>query len=261
MTKPAIYREQDGAVATIVFNRPERRNALDLSMWEGLAALLGEIEADGGVRVAVIRGADERAFAAGADIKEFGTVHSDARTSQDYNAKVHAASHRVARFAKPLIAMIQGPCVGGGCAIALGCDLRLADPTSRFGVPPSNLGLVYSLQDTKLLVEAVGASRAREMLYTGRLVDAAEAHAIGLVDRLIDANAIAAETRALCEAICASSQYSVRAAKRIVRLILDGTANDTEETLRLFDEAFRGEDFREGTAAFMAKRKPKFTFS
>jgi enoyl-CoA hydratase/carnithine racemase len=260
MTNPAIYREQEGAVATIIFNRPERRNALDLSMWEGLAALLGELERDGDVRVVVIRGADERAFAAGADIKEFGTVHADPQTSRDYNTKVHAASDKVVRFAKPLIAMIQGPCVGGGCAIALGCDLRIADKTSRFGIPPANLGLVYSIQDTKLLVDAVGAARARELLFTGRLIDATEALGIGLIDRLVDADAIVAETRSLCEAICASSQYSVRAAKRFVRLILDGAAQDTDETLRMFDEAFQGEDFREGTAAFMAKRKPKFTF-
>ena len=261
MTKPAIYREQDGAIATIVINRPERRNALDLSMWERLAALLDEVERDGDVRVAVIRGVNERAFAAGADITEFGAVHADPQTSHDYNAKVHAAAHKVSRFAKPLVAMIQGPCIGGGCAIALGCDLRLADPSSRFGIPPANLGLVYSLHDTKLLVEAVGPSRGRELLYTGRIVDAAEAHAIGLVDRVIDAEAIAAETRALCEAICASSQFSVRAAKQVVRMVLDGATDDTEDTLRLFDEAFQSEDFQEGMTAFMEKRKPKFTFS
>ena len=261
MTKPAIYREQDGAIATIVINRPERRNALDLSMWERLAALLDEVERDGDVRVAVIRGVNERAFAAGADITEFGAVHADPQTSHDYNAKVHAAAHKVSRFAKPLVAMIQGPCIGGGCAIALGCDLRLADPSSRFGIPPANLGLVYSLHDTKLLVEAVGPSRGRELLYTGRIVDAAEAHAIGLVDRVIDAEAIAAETRALCEAICASSQFSIRAAKQVVRMVLDGATDDTEDTLRLFDEAFQSEDFQEGMTAFMEKRKPKFTFS
>ena len=261
MTKPAIYLERAGATATIVLNRPERRNALGLAMWESLTGLLAEAEADGDVRVVVIRGVDASAFAAGADIKEFETVHADPRTSHDYSAKVHAATDRLSRFAKPTIAMIQGPCVGGGCAIALGCDIRIADPTSRFGIPPAKLGLVYSLQDTKLLIDAVGPAKAKDMLYTGRLLEAQEALAVGLIDRIVAANEIEAETQALCDTICAGSQFTHRATKEIVRMILDGAVEDTDGTSTLFDEAFQGEDYREGTRAFMEKRKPKFTWS
>ncbi len=261
MTKPAIYLERSGATATIVLNRPERRNALGLAMWEALTGLLDEAEADSDVRVVIIRGIDASAFAAGADIKEFEAVHADPRSSHDYNVKVHAATDRLARFEKPIIAMIQGPCVGGGCAIALGCDIRIADPTSRFAIPPAKLGLVYSLQDTKLLIDAVGSAKAKDMLYTGRLIEAEEALAIGLVDRVVAANEIETETRALCETICAGSQFSHRATKIIVRMILDGAVEDTDETLKLFDNAFQGEDYREGTRAFIEKRKPKFTWS
>ncbi len=261
MTKPPIYLERSGAAGTIVLNRPERRNAISLAMWSALTDLLNEAEADDDIRVVVVRGVDGSAFAAGADIKEFESVHADPRTSRGYNAKVHEATERIARFPKPMIAMIQGPCVGGGCAIALGCDIRIADPTSRFAIPPAKLGLVYSLLDTKLLVDAVGPAKAKNMLYTGRLIEADEALAIGLVDRIIEPAKIEAETKELCEGICAGSQFTHRATKKIVRMILDGATEDSDDTLKLFDDAFQGEDYREGTRAFMEKRKPKFTLS
>ena len=261
MTKPPIYLERSGAAGTIVLNRPERRNAISLAMWTALTDLLNEAEADDDIRVVVVRGVDDSAFAAGADIKEFESVHADPRTSRGYSAKVHEATERIASFPKPMIAMIQGPCVGGGCAIALGCDIRVADPTSRFAIPPAKLGLVYSLLDTKLLVDAVGPAKAKDMLYTGRLIEADEALAIGLIDRIVEPAGIESETLELCEAICAGSQFTHRATKKIVRMILDGATEDTEETLTLFDDAFQGEDYREGTRAFMEKRKPKFTWS
>lgn len=261
MTKPSIYLERSGATGSIILNRPERRNALGLAMWEALTGLLNDAETDGDIRVVVVRGVDDSAFAAGADIKEFETVHADPRTSRDYSAKIHAATERIARFPKPMIAMIQGACVGGGCAIALGCDIRIADPTSRFAIPPAKLGLVYSLLDTKLLVDAVGPAKAKDMLYTGRLIKADEALAIGLIDRIVEPARIESETQELCEAICTGSQFSHRATKKIVRMILDGATEDTGETLKLFDDAFQGEDYREGTRAFMEKRKPKFTWS
>ena len=261
MIKPAIYLERAGATGTIVLNRPERRNAIDLAMWEALTGLLDNAEGDDDIRVVVVRGIDDSAFAAGADIKEFESVHADPRASRGYSAKVHEATERIARFPKPMIAMIQGPCVGGGCAIALGCDIRIADPTSRFAIPPAKLGLVYSLTDTKLLVDAVGPAKAKDILFTGRLIKADEALAIGLIDRIVEPARIDFETRELCQAIGAGSRFTHRATKKIVRMILDGATEDTGETLKLFDEAFQGEDYREGTRAFMEKRKPRFTWS
>ena len=258
MTQPSIYLDTSPPVAAIVLNKPARRNALDLEMWQTLPHLLDQIEQDEEIRVGIVRGVDARAFASGADIKEFGKIHGDPETSHDYNETVRRAARKLSRFPKPMIAMIQGPCVGGGCGIALACDLRIADTSARFGVPPAKLGLIYSLEDTKLLIDAVGASRAREMLFTGRLVEADEALAIGLIDRLIAAETIEAETMALAQEIVAASPFSVRHSKRIVRMILDGASEDTLETRAVFDAAFQGADYREGTRAFIEKRKPDF---
>lgn len=261
MTKKAIYLEKDGAIGWLVLNQPDRRNALSQAMWDAIPGLLENAEQDRDIRVVVVRGVDEKAFAAGADISEFETVHASPDSSQAYNRIVQRAERALSRFSKPTIAMIQGPCVGGGCGIAVACDLRFADETSRFGIPPAKLGLVYSLHDTKLVVDKIGPARAMDMIYTGRLVDAAEALRIGLIDRLWAPAEIESETRTYCESLTQASQFSVRATKKIVRMILDGVAEDTEETLKMFDDAFRGEDFIEGRSAFMEKRKPKFTFS
>jgi enoyl-CoA hydratase/carnithine racemase len=261
MTDRAIYLEKADHIGWLVLNQPGRLNALSQAMWLAIPELVDRAEQDPGIKVVVVRGADAKAFAAGADISEFGRVHADRASSKAYNDAVHVATRRLSRCAKPLLAMVQGPCVGGGCAIALSADMRLADPTARFGIPPAKLGLVYSLEDTKLLTDLVGPSRAKDMLFTGRLVGADEAFRIGLVDRLVAADAIEAETKALAAAIAEVSQYSVRAAKQIVRQILDGASADTPDTLKTFDDAFQGEDYSEGTRAFLEKRKPRFTFS
>ncbi len=258
---PAIYLEKDGPIGWLVLNQPAKRNALSEAMWDAIPALLDQAAQDKAIRVVVVRGVDHKAFAAGADISEFEKVHASPDSSQAYNRIVQRAERQLSRFAKPTVAMIQGPCVGGGCGIAVACDLRFADDTARFGIPPAKLGLVYSLHDTKLVVDKIGPARAMDMLYTGRLVDAAEALRIGLIDRLLSPETIEAETRSYCEMIAQSSQFSVRATKRIVRMILDGDAEDSDETLKLFDDAFRGEDFVEGRTAFMEKRKPAFKYS
>ncbi len=259
--KPAIFLEKDGPIGWLVLNQPDKRNALSEAMWAAMPALLDDADRDPAVKVVVVRGVDHKAFAAGADISEFEKVHATPETSKAYNRIVQTAERQLSRFAKPTIAMIQGPCVGGGCGIAAACDLRFADETSRFGIPPAKLGLVYSLHDTKLVVDKIGPARAMDMLYTGRLVDAPEALRIGLIYRLLPPDGIEAETRRYCETIAGSSQFSVRAAKRIVRMILDGVAEDTDETLQLFDDAFRGEDYVEGRTAFLEKRKPTFKYS
>ena len=261
MPQSALYLERTDAIGWLILNQPDKRNALSQAMFRALPDLLAEAENDRSLKILVVRGADQRAFAAGADISEFERVHANPATSKAYNAAVHEAMRRLVRFPKPLIAMVQGPCVGAGCGIALAADLRLADATARFAIPPAKLGLVYSLQDTKLLVDLVGPARTKDMLFTGRLIAADEAVRFGLVDRLVEASAIEAETRALCQSIVEASQYSVQSAKTIVRLILQGHHADTPETLQLFDDAFQGEDYREGTRAFLEKRKPRFTYS
>ena len=157
--------------------------------------------------------------------------------------------------------MISGACIGGGCGIALACDLRFADDTATFGITPAKLGLAYGLYDTKRLVDAVGPANAKDILFTGRLFPATEALTLGLIDRRFESDALREQTIAYAQTICNASQFTTRASKKIIQMIVDGEISDTDETRALFAQAFHNEDFKEGSKAFMEKRKPKFTYS
>lgn len=258
MAQAPIFIERHGSIAHIVLNRPDKRNALTLEMWKELGRLAAGLDDDPMVKVVIVRGADGSAFAAGADIDEFETVYATPATGLEYTLTMAEAEARLSRLSKPTIAMIQGPCIGAGCAIALCCDMRFADGTSLFCVPPARLGLVYSLADTKRLMDTVGAAKAKDMLFTAKVLKAGEALAIGLIDRLIDESDLAAEINAIADSICSVSRMTTGAAKKIVQMILDGAADDTAETRAMFMDAFSGEDFQEGRAAFLEKRRAKF---
>jgi enoyl-CoA hydratase/carnithine racemase len=171
-------------------------------------------------------------------------------------AAIRRTQVTLARAPKPTIAAVDGDCIGGGCGLALACDLRVASPRARFGITPAKLGLVYPLHDTKLLVDVVGPAQAKRLLYTAGLIDAREAHRIGLVDILADD--LASAVGELTTSIAAASPHSQRASKAIIRRILDGTVDDDPASSTEFDDAFQGEDFREGVAAFLGKRAPRF---
>ena len=256
-----IYVERTGEVATLVINRPEKRNAITYEMWRAIPGLVREVEEDPGVKVLVVRGVDATAFSAGADIGEFGTRRSDSASARIYNEATHEAERTLASMRKPSIAMVQGPCIGGGCEIALACDLRVSDTNARFGITPARLGLVYSLSATKKLVDLVGPAKSKYILFTGRQVDARRAYEIGLVDLLHDPEETENETWKLAEEICSKAQFSVRGTKHIIGLILSGQAEDDEETLRLRNESFDTPDYQEGVRAFLERRSPNFTYS
>jgi enoyl-CoA hydratase len=258
MSTEAIILNRDGAVATIVLNRPDKRNALTTAMWQRLGEMVDAADADPSVKVIVVTGAGQ-AFAAGADIDEFAAVFSDPRAADAAASVTYQAQKRLHRNRKPTIAKIRGACVGGGCGIALCCDLRFADTTARLGITPGKLGLIYSLSDTKRLVDLVGPAKARDILYTGRILDAVEAERIGLVDRIVVPEKLDDSVAAYAAEICATSQFSARGTKQIVQQILDGATDDTAATRQLFVDAFAGADFKEGFSAFGAKRKPNFT--
>ncbi len=257
MPDDAIYLDKTGPHAVLRLNRPDKRNALNLSMWQRMIELLAEAESDPAIRLLIVAG-EGPSFAAGADIDEMKAVFDDPKTADTIAEVTYEAQKALHRFPKPTIAMIRGACVGGGCGIALCCDLRFADHSAKMGITPGKLGLVYSLADTKRLVDAVGASTAKDILYTGRIVGAEEAQTLGLLDRLVENDGLETDVLAYADHICAASQFSAEATKKITHMILDGAEDDTPETRALFVDAFSGDDFREGFEAFTSKRTPNF---
>lgn len=246
----------DDARATLTLNRPARRNALDLAMWEELPRLVDRAMADDRVRLLVVTGASG-AFCAGADIGEFAAHAADPAWRARNNAAIRLTQTTLARAPKPVLAAIDGDAIGGGLGVALACDVRLATAGSRFGMTPAKLGLVYPLHDTKLLVDTVGASRAKRMIFTARIFGADEAVRIGLVDEVVaDLAAAVDEVATRVAALSATTQI---AAKAIIRRILDGATDDDAASAAQFDAAFTGRDFAEGVAAFHAKRPARFT--
>lgn len=248
--------ERDGAVARLSIDRPAKRNAMTQAMWDALPPLLAEAEADRSVRVLVLAAAGEGAFSAGADIGEFATGAHDPVWRVRNQQAIRAAQLALTRFPRPTIAAVAGDCIGGGCGLAIACDLRVAGPAARFGITPAKLGLVYPLHDTKLLVDLVGPANARRMLFTGGLIDADEAHRIGLVD--LRADDAGAGAQALAATIAEASPHSTTRIKAMIRRILDGQSDDDADTIATFNAAFEGPDFAEGVDAFLTRRKPVF---
>jgi enoyl-CoA hydratase/carnithine racemase len=252
----SLRLERDGPIARLLIDRPDRRNAMTQTMWEQLPSLVGEAMSDDAVRVLILASATAGLFCAGADINEFATCSGDADWRVANQAAIRSSQYALAFAEKPVIAAIDGDCVGGGCGLAIACDLRIASPTARLGITPAKLGIVYSLFDTKLLVDLVGPARAKRILFTGALHDADEALAIGLIDQIATDPLTAADS--LARTIAANAQHSVRSSKAIIRRILDGQADDDATTLALFRDAFPLPDFAEGVAAFREKRRPDF---
>lgn len=244
--------EKDRAVTRLLIDRADKRNAFTIEMWQLLPDLLALASADEDCRVLVVKSAQGGAFCAGADIAELLANKDNAGWRAANQQAINRAQFELTRFRLPTVAMIEGDCVGGGCGIALACDMRVAAPGARLGITPAKLGLVYPLHDVKLLVDLVGPGQARRMLFTGMLLGAEEAKAVGLVEEL------GSSEDALVAQLLAASSFSTQAIKGFVRAVLDGQAADDAESLRVFASAFEGADFREGTSAFVEKRRPVF---
>ncbi|MEM9705995.1 MAG: enoyl-CoA hydratase-related protein [Pseudomonadota bacterium] len=256
MTSPLLNYQVSDALAIITLNQPEKRNAISAAMWSGIPALIEKANKDQTVEIIVIEGADGH-FAAGADISEFESVYATTEKATEYTVTMLKALRVLERSAKPTIAKIRGACVGGGMSIALACDFRYADNSARLGITPSKLGLVYSADDTRRLVQTVGSGAAKRLLMTAEIISADAAEALGLVDIVVAADRLESEISGFAQAISGKSQWSVRATKRMFQHLAPG---EDKAAMALMLEAFDGPDFQEGYKAFLAKRKPDFPF-
>jgi len=243
-------------IARLDIDRPDKRNAMDQAMWEAFPQLVDRAMVDPATRLLIVGSAHPGAFCAGADISEFARSSSDPAWRDRNQAAIRATQITLARAPKPTIAMIDGDAVGGGCGIALACDMRIASPRARMGITPAKLGLVYPLHDTRLLIDLVGTAQARRLLFSAMLIDADEALRIGLVQQL--AVDLEAAVMALAGQMLAVSSASQRATKVIVQRIIEGAHDDDAVSAAGFDAAFTGTDFHEGVAAFLEKRTARF---
>ena len=253
--------ERQGAVATVVLNKPQSHNAISIDMYQDLPAIMAELDADPSVKVVVLRGAGEKSFASGADISEFEQERSDATKARNYNKHVAAAEQAIEGVSKPTIAMIHGYCIGGGAGLAMACDIRFADDRARFAITPSKLGLVYSLESTKRVVDLAGPSRAKWILMSGQQIKAERALQLGLFDEVYAPDELETATYEFAELITTRAQFSVRSAKTMVRKVVEGQVRDDEATLDIRNSSFDTEDFAEGVRSFLEKRPPRFTWS
>lgn len=245
--------EINGAVATLTFNRPAARNALTWAMYEGLTHACDRIDEEHNVRVFVLRGAGDHAFAAGTDIRQFADFR-DAEDGIRYEARIDSVLDRLARVGVPTIAQVQGVAAGGGCAIALTCDLRICTPRATFGVPIARtLGNCLSAATCARLISLIGPSVLKDLLFTGRMMQSQEAQSLGLVSRLVPEHDLDGAVKETCATISENAPLTLRATKEILRRLGSVPANSDLDTdqIRL---CYGSGDFREGVASFLEKR-------
>ena len=255
---PLILIERDERIATVILNKPDKMNAMDLGMWQGLTDAFAELSADDELRCIVLRGAGGKAFSAGADIEEFRTSRATAAQAAAYGEITHRAMQAIAHSKHPTLAVIEGACVGGGLEIASVCDMRICGSSSRFGVPVNKLGLVMSYGELGGLVDLVGSATALEIVLEGRVFDAKEAFEKRLVNRVVDDAEVLAQGQATARRIANGAPLVARWHKQFVRRLAQPqplTAAEADEAYACFDT----EDFRIGFQAFLAKTRPVFT--
>ena len=249
--------ERDGPIGRLVLDNPERRNAINADMWRAIAPAMAAFNADASIRCIVIRGEGTQAFAAGADISEFEKNRASEGDVKQYEAATSAAHHAIESSPKPVIALIHGFCVGGGLAVALSCDLRYADASSRFAIPAARLGLGYGVHGTGRLVATVGHAAAREIMFSARRYDAGEALAMGLVNRILPDAELDDYVRKVALELAANAPMTIAASKAVINALAE-PSGDFSAAETAVARCMKSEDYVEGRRAFMEKRAPAF---
>jgi enoyl-CoA hydratase/carnithine racemase len=257
-TDKMLAHVEDG-IGWITFNNPARRNAISLEMWEGLGTILESFQHDDDVRVVVMKGAGDKAFVSGADISEFDTKRGNAEQKKHYGEVSAKANRWLVKIDKPLIAMIQGFCIGGGLATALSADVRIATSDSTFGIPAAKLGLGYDYSGLKMLCDLVGPSRAKDIMFTARFLAADEALRIGLINFVVTRGELESKVKDYAVLIAGNAPLTVKAAKAaVIEAMKDAGHRDLASVEEMVNACFDSEDYKEGRAAFKEKRKPNF---
>ena len=254
-----MIARKEGGIGWMIFNSPARRNAVSYEMWQAIPEILGDFAADENVRVVVMRGEGGKAFVSGADISEFQEKRGTAEAVEIYNAAGAAAHQAMLGLEKPLIAMIQGFCVGGGVAVAIDADIRIASDDAQFASPAAKLGLGYGYDGVKTLMDLVGPSFVKEIFFTAKRFTAAEALQMGLVNRVVPVDRLEATVRDYAETIAANAPLTIKTLKATVREAIKNPAErDLDRIDRMVKACFASQDYVEGRTAFMEKRKPAF---
>jgi len=258
-TTEKLLAHKEGAIGWITFNNPKRHNAVSMSMWESIPRVLAQFERDDEVRVVIVRGAGDKAFISGADISEFKEKRSSQEAAEAYNAAGDEAHRVLQEFPKPTIAMISGYCIGGGCAVAIDCDIRIAAEDSVYAIPAGRLGLGYRYEGIRRLIDVVGPSFASEIFFTARKFDAEEARAMGLINRLVPSAELERYTRNYAATIADNAPLTLAAVKRsVLERFKDPAVRNLERCQAMVDACFASADYIEGRNAFMEKRRPLF---
>lgn len=260
MQTDKMLSRREGRVGYVIFDNPERHNAVSLEMWAAAGKMLEDFRNDNNIAVVVVTGAGGKAFVSGADISRFEKERSNEEAVARYNATVEKSCAAFHEFPKPTIAMIRGYCIGGGVGLATCCDIRICTEGSKFAVPAAKLGLGYGYLGLKRLVDVVGPSFAMEIFYTARQFSAAEALVMGLVNRVVPDGELESYVKTYADTIGENAPLTIRAVKAsIMEIRKDESKRDVKRSQTLVEACFKSRDYEEGRKAFMEKRKPVFT--
>jgi enoyl-CoA hydratase len=254
-----MLAKKENGIGWVVFNQPEKRNAMSVEMWTGLGEIFDDFSADPSIRVVVLSGAGGKAFVSGADISQFEKHRANADAQQEYDRLTSIGRAKMAAFSKPIIAQIRGFCMGGGLAIAMQADIRIAAHGSQFGIPAARLSIAYGFEGLKKLVALVGPAHARMILYTARRIDTDYAERIGLINEAVPDEKLEETVLGLARDIVENAPLSIYASKiTIDQMLKDPADRDFAAIDRAGKACFDSADYKEGRTAFMEKRRPNF---